>query len=72
MNHRSHVPVKSSNLKSVVYDPKTQALEVHFKSGDTYLYANVPRQVHEALLSAPSKGKFLRSAIAGKFRGVKI
>jgi len=58
-----HVPVSSSNLVSVGYDPEEMALEVAFQSGSVYRYSNVPMGVHVALMSAGSKGKFFHQHI---------
>lgn len=51
------IPVSSSNLASVGY--QDGILEVAFKSGSVYQYTGVPESVYEALMSAPSHGKFL-------------
>ena len=53
------IPVQSSNLASVGYDPGTATLEVEFLSGAVYQYFGVPESVHEGLLNAPSKGRYL-------------
>ncbi|MFJ6371757.1 KTSC domain-containing protein [Streptomyces virginiae] len=62
-----HIPVASSNLKSIAYDPSKSVLEVLFKSGSVYQYYNVPVSVHEDLLGAESKGQHLAKYIKGKF-----
>jgi len=64
-------PVKSSNLKSVGYDPKAEHLQVAFKSGETYDYFNVPPMVHQGLMFAKSKGKFLDDSIKPRFRHLR-
>lgn len=51
------IPVVSSNLSSVGYDPKTRELYIQFKSG-LYVYSNVPEHVYQELLHAPSHGKY--------------
>jgi KTSC domain-containing protein len=50
-------PVKSSNIKSIGYDPEKQELHVEFGSGQVYAYANVPPEKHQALLAAESIGQ---------------
>ncbi|MER5412576.1 KTSC domain-containing protein [Streptomyces virginiae] len=62
-----HIPVASSNLKSVAYDPSRGILEVLFKSGAVYQYYNVPTSVHDDLLGAESKGQHLAKFVKGKF-----
>lgn len=56
-------PVKSSNLKSVGYDPTTQKLEVEFKSGGVFCYDNVSPQEHADLMSAGSIGSYFHQNI---------
>ena len=55
--------VASSNIKSVGYDQSSQTLEVEFQNSFVYQYYNVPSQVYDALMAAPSKGQFLNSQI---------
>lgn len=57
--------VESSNIKSVGHDG--QVLEVEFKSGDVYEYANVPSEVYESFVGAESIGKFFFKEVKGKF-----
>lgn len=52
----NRVPVSSSNLSSVGYDPATATLEVEFLNGGVYQYFNVPAYVHAGLMSATSHG----------------
>ena len=53
------VPVVSSNLKAIGYDPDARTLQVEFlKSGMIYEYDNVPPEVHSDLLLAQSHGSF--------------
>ncbi len=52
------IPVQSSNLSSVGYDPATSTLYIAFHSGRTYAYYGVPAGVHKALMLAPSKGRY--------------
>ncbi|HVX56934.1 MAG TPA: KTSC domain-containing protein [Candidatus Saccharimonadales bacterium] len=49
-------PVKSSNLKTVGYDPATKTLEVEFHSGAVHQYAGITPGAHQALVRAPSIG----------------
>lgn len=57
------VPVDSSMVYAVAYDPPTQELLVIFTSGKTYIYEGVPRKVYEDLMSADSKGSYMGSFI---------
>lgn len=51
------IPVQSSLLTSVGYDPEAQELSVEFKNGKVYTYLDVPPHVHERLTKADSIGK---------------
>lgn len=57
------VPVQSSNLSSVGYDPDTLTLEVEFQHGGVYQYFGVPGHVYEGLIGAASKGSFFHQNI---------
>jgi KTSC domain len=63
--------VKSSNVKSIAYDAASHSLQVEFHSGSFYTYQNVPSLVHSQLMQSPSKGRFVRLAIAPRFIAVK-
>lgn len=53
----------STALTSAQYDPDTQSLTITFKSGQSYTYPNVPRDVWEQLQTADSPGRFWRESI---------
>jgi hypothetical protein len=59
--------VDSSVLLAVDYEPATETLHVTFRSGAAYSYFHVPRAVYDALLGAPSKGRFFNAEIAPRF-----
>src|SRR5690606_22120151 len=50
------IPVRSSNLSAVAYDPNTRTLYIEFHSSGTYAYSNVPPSVYQGLLNASSHG----------------
>lgn len=62
--------VKSSNVSSVGWEDN--ALEVVYNGGGRYRYADVPRELFDALLAAESKGRFLRLVIAPKYEATKV
>lgn len=64
--------VKSSNLKFVGYSPEKQILEIEFHNGSVYQYEDVSKNTYQALLDAPSKGKYFNESIKGKFKFSKI
>jgi hypothetical protein len=68
----THVPVKSSNLVSVAYDPKTQTLQVKFHSGAVHNYSKVPAATHAAMLKAKSVGSFFHSKVKDSFKSEPV
>jgi KTSC domain len=61
------VPVDSSSLATVAYDPVPATLRIEFRDGTVYHYFRVPTEVHQALLHASSKGRYFNLAIRGRF-----
>ncbi len=57
------IPVRSSSIHSVGYDPKTKILEVEFHSGEVYQYSRVPETVHHDFMRAASKGSYFHDHI---------
>lgn len=53
------VPVESSNLVSVGYEPEAAILEIEFHSGGIYQYFAVPQEIYDGLMNAASKGSYL-------------
>lgn len=64
-------PVKSSNVKSVGYDPVRGILEVEFKNG-VYQYADVPPEMFAALLVADSIGRFVAQVVRADRKGARM
>lgn len=62
------IPVRSSHLRAVGYDPATATLEIQFHDGAVYRYANVPATIHAALLAATSKGEYFNLHIKPRYR----
>jgi hypothetical protein len=52
------MPVSSSNLRSIGYDPWASTLEVEFQSGSIYQHYAVPYSVYHGLMNASSKGRY--------------
>ncbi len=59
--------VSSSSIVSIGYDESAQTLEVEFHNGSTYQYYNVPQGIYDALMGAPSTGKFFSSQIRNAY-----
>lgn len=54
-------------VRSIGYDTKTQTPEVEFLSGRVYRYHGVPTHVHDRMMEAPSKGRFLNMHIRDSY-----
>ena len=66
------IPVSSNNLTAVGYDTLSNTLYVSFKGGSTYAYFDVPVNVYNQLMKAPSHGRFLASNIKGYYNYRKL
>ena len=69
------IPVESSNIQAIGYDPVTGVMEVEFGRdvypgypyNRVYQYFDVPVEVHQALMDAGSHGKYLYEFVAREF-----
>ncbi|MEQ8228166.1 MAG: KTSC domain-containing protein [Rhodospirillales bacterium] len=59
--------VASSNIASIGYDEPSQTLEVEFLNGTIYQYYGIPQNVHDQLMQAGSKGRFLNTYIKNAY-----
>ncbi len=66
------VAVDSSVFATVGFDEAQQLLRLDFRRGGVYHYFDVPASVFEALLAAPSQGKYFHQAILGRYRFVPV
>lgn len=64
--------VKSSMLRSVVYDTKQKTLTVGFRNGSTYQYDDVPKTPVTRMLKAKSKGRSFLRNIRDQFDTTKL
>ncbi len=62
------IPVRSSALQAIGYDPATQRMKIKFQQGQTYDFCRVPEQVFNALLNAPSKGDYYNNHIRDRYQ----
>ena len=62
--------VESTTLATVCYDEAQELLQLEFCSRAVYLYFGVPPAVHQALLDAPSKGRYWRKAPASESKSI--
>ena len=63
--------VDSSNVEAIGYDDNTRELHVQFLSGGYYIYHDVPREIFDELMNAPSKGSFLNREVKRVYQFVK-
>lgn len=68
---RTWIPVESSNVKEIRYDPEKEQLAIRFldkvRGWRTYAYSSVSMQVFLGLLNAPSKGKYVWKHIRDRY-----
>lgn len=60
--------IDSTSIEEVGYDEDSQTLEIEFKNGSVYQYFDVPKKIHEDLMSAGSAGAYLAKSVKGHFR----
>ena len=56
--------VESSVIQAVGH---SRVLEIQFESGRIYQYYDVPQDIYDAMIDAPSKGKFFNANIRGRY-----
>ena len=66
------IPVNSSNLASVGYEPATLTLEIEFKKGRVYQYFDVPESEYSALMQASSHGTYFSAYIRNNYRYIML
>lgn len=67
----SEARVNSTAIDLISYDPDTKALGIAYKGGTKeYIFPNVPKEEFEALMRAPSKGKYVQFVIKPKYSEV--
>jgi len=59
--------VSSSLIASVGYDASASVLEIELVDGAVYRYFAVPQRQFEALLTAPSIGRFFNQVIKPRY-----
>lgn len=59
----------SSNVRSFGYDSERAELWVAYRNTPgCYVYEQVPALVHQSLLAADSKGRFLHENVLGRYQ----
>jgi hypothetical protein len=66
------VDIKSTNIKSAVYNTETSLLTIVFNNGSIYEYEGVPWELFTKFRMSDSQGSFLNSNIKPKYKFKKI
>ncbi|MGH7220741.1 MAG: KTSC domain-containing protein [Nitrospiraceae bacterium] len=66
------IAVDSTSLEMIAFDADRQTLQIRFRDQTAYRYLDVPVEVYQALLSAPSKGSYFNRAVRGCFVHVRL
>ncbi len=61
------IPVESSMMAAVGYDPHDLRMVVLFNNGRAYDYYGVPTETFGRLMAAESKGRFMHQHVLGVF-----
>lgn len=64
------IPVRSSAIDAIGYDADSKQMAIKFNNNPiAYTFYNVPFQVFNELMAAPSKGAYYHRYIEGRYRG---
>ncbi len=66
------LPVDSTDIVSVGYDPKTRILEIEFKEDRIYQYQDVAPDVYDRFMRADSYGEFFFASINKHYRYERV
>ncbi len=62
------IPVRSSAMVAVGYDPQTRRMKIAFTQGRTYDFCGVPQYVFDGLMSTSSKGRYYNDHIKDRYQ----
>jgi hypothetical protein len=60
--------VRSSAIRAVGYDPKSQRMCIAFVEGHSYDFCRVPSSIFDGLLRASSKGGYYNQYIKDRYQ----
>ena len=66
------IPVSSTEISQVGYHEDSETLEIKFEHGGVYQFFNVPSNVYDELMKAPSKEGYYHSKIGERFPCLRI
>jgi hypothetical protein len=61
------IPVRSSAISAIGYDPLTHRMQIKFTQGHIYNFCGVPQFIFDGFLAAPSKGRYYDYHIKDKY-----
>jgi KTSC domain len=61
------IPVRSSAIRAVGYDPETRRMKITFEQGVVYDFCNVPQQIYDELMRAASRGSYYNAHIRDRY-----
>ncbi|MGW8177802.1 MAG: KTSC domain-containing protein [bacterium] len=59
--------VSSSNIRLIGYDEANKTMGVVFHSGNLYHFFDVPKEVHDELVEAPSVGRQFNISVRDQY-----
>lgn len=68
----NEIPLHSSVLASLRYDPDQQQLRLRFRTEQLYVYRMVPAHTVEEFINAPSHGQYFNSVIRRCFECLRL
>ena len=66
------LPVDSSDIVAIGYDPRARVLEIEFKEGRIYQYHDVEPDVHERFMRTDSYGEYFFAHITKHYRYKRV
>jgi KTSC domain len=61
------IPVRSTAIAAVGYDPESRLMKITFMQGHTYDFCGVPPHVYQGLMGATSMGKYYNDHIKDQY-----
>ena len=58
----------SSAIEAANYRAEARILDIWYRGGDRYSYFDVPAEIYEELLRAPSAGEFVNLSVKPNYR----
>jgi hypothetical protein len=61
------IPIRSTAIRAVGYEPTTQRMKIAFVEGHTYDFCRVPEHIFTGLLRSGSKGRYYNDHIKDRY-----